>query len=283
MMSVIQRYSDLTIGTIGIILSSFLFSWFGSLFDSTPFVKNGIQLLLPCALFVLAYWFHKKYSGFNLTPSIGSKNRLRHAFILGGTIGFSISGVAFVCAYALGYISHPLLLTSPGKLLSTILTQAVVGSYEEIIFRGLLFLGLLIRSKNLFISAFLSAVLFSLIHFQSYSLTHHWYTHLGIVSIGMVLGYIYFITKSLWAPIALHFANNFFGHILIWQDIPININNYTFTDLTQSSLNIFVCLLFSVFLYKNREKYSVESFLSPTPSIGEKNDLSIEEQSIIKS
>ena len=72
---------------------------------------------------------------------------------------------------------------------------------EEILFRGLL-MNLFIRwSNRLHTSVILSSLIFSLVHFN-------FYTIIPIFFMGCVLGYVYHYTQSIWTNIIIHFINN---------------------------------------------------------------------------
>ena len=71
---------------------------------------------------------------------------------------------------------------------------------EEMTFRGLLQQSLT-RKMNPHIAIFLSAAIFSFIHFQFYGF-------LPRMFLGILLGYMFYITNSLWVSILMHFANN---------------------------------------------------------------------------
>ena len=71
---------------------------------------------------------------------------------------------------------------------------------EEMMFRGWL-QRRLSRSVNIHVAVWVSAFVFSAIHFQFYGFIPR-------MLIGAALGYLYFYTGSLWAPIIAHFTNN---------------------------------------------------------------------------
>ncbi len=93
--------------------------------------------------------------------------------------------------------------TSTRGLLLNIFMIAILPAFaEEILFRGALAGLLKSWTKNVHLAVFLSAIIFSGIHFQFYGF-------LPRFLLGMALGYMYFWSGSLWLPIAAHFANNF--------------------------------------------------------------------------
>jgi len=73
--------------------------------------------------------------------------------------------------------------------------------FEEILFRGILLRGLLQNNKNPFLAILLSAFLFGLAHMNPWQF-------LGAGLLGVVFGFVYYRTKSLWICIFLHALNN---------------------------------------------------------------------------
>jgi hypothetical protein len=71
---------------------------------------------------------------------------------------------------------------------------------EELFFRGML-QGLFTKRLNHHMAIFLTASIFSVIHWQIFNL-------LPILFMGVLFGYIKHWTQSIWIPIGLHFINN---------------------------------------------------------------------------
>lgn len=72
---------------------------------------------------------------------------------------------------------------------------------EELIFRGVIQKILTKNSKNYHIGIWLSAILFSAIHFQFYGF-------LPRMLLGAYFGYLLYWSKNIWLPIFAHFVNN---------------------------------------------------------------------------
>ncbi len=72
---------------------------------------------------------------------------------------------------------------------------------EELIFRGVLqrLMGTVIR--NIHLNIFICAVIFSAFHLQFYGFIPR-------LALGLLLGYSFHYSKSLWVPILIHFLNN---------------------------------------------------------------------------
>lgn len=72
---------------------------------------------------------------------------------------------------------------------------------EELLFRGVLQRLMSTVISNIHLNIFICAIIFSAIHFQFYGF-------LPRLVLGMVLGYAFYFSKSLWVPILIHFLNN---------------------------------------------------------------------------
>jgi membrane protease YdiL (CAAX protease family) len=85
---------------------------------------------------------------------------------------------------------------------SAIVIAVIPALAEELFFRGLL-LGTMLRSRmNPYVAMAISGFMFSVIHFQFDNV-------IAIGVLGAFLGFLYYISGSLWLPIIAHFINNF--------------------------------------------------------------------------
>ena len=95
-----------------------------------------------------------------------------------------------------------LVMQSPWEVLFSLLVIAVVPAVgEEMVFRGFLQRHLIRLTKKPALGIGLTALLFSLAHFQIQRF-------LAILLLGAVLGVLFHWTKNLWVPVAAHFLNN---------------------------------------------------------------------------
>ena len=90
--------------------------------------------------------------------------------------------------------------TFGGMLLNFVIIALIPAIGEEMTFRGVLQQSLT-RKMNPHIAIILSAAIFSFIHFQFYGF-------LPRMFLGILLGYMFYITNSLWTSMLMHFANN---------------------------------------------------------------------------
>lgn len=90
--------------------------------------------------------------------------------------------------------------TIGGLLFNLVIIALIPAIGEELTFRGVLQQSLT-RKMNPHIAIILSAAIFSFIHFQFYGF-------LPRMFLGIVMGYMFYITNSLWTSMLMHFVNN---------------------------------------------------------------------------
>ena len=91
--------------------------------------------------------------------------------------------------------------TFGGLLLNLLIIALIPAVGEELTFRGLLQQSLTRGLKNPHVAIWLSAFIFSFIHFQFYGF-------LPRMFLGLLLGYMFYVTGSLWTSIIMHLVNN---------------------------------------------------------------------------
>lgn len=140
------------------------------------------------------------------------------------------------------------LLLSGKTIGSLILNLTVVAGFaaisEELFFRGALQQFLKEKFKKGHVAVWLTAVVFSLVHFQFYGF-------LPRLFLGAVLGYLFLYTENLWTPILFHFLNNATVIILnyFWSDIEW-YNIIEETPITTTFIGFaFISLTFTIILF----------------------------------
>ena len=99
-----------------------------------------------------------------------------------------------------------------GGLLFNLLVIALIPAIgEELTFRGLLQQSLTRGIKNAHVAIILSAAIFSFIHFQFMGF-------LPRMFLGILLGYMFYVSGSLWTSITMHFVNNGTAVVLYYLD-----------------------------------------------------------------
>lgn len=96
-----------------------------------------------------------------------------------------------------------------GLLVNLVMIAVIPAIGEELLFRGLIQRHLSESFKNVHIAIIVTAVIFSLVHMQIYSFLPRFF-------LGIVLGYMLFIGRSIWYPIIAHFINNALGVIFYY-------------------------------------------------------------------
>jgi hypothetical protein len=93
-----------------------------------------------------------------------------------------------------------------GLIINLLMIGVLAAVGEELIFRGLLQRLLTGMLKNVHVAIFVTAVLFSAFHFQFFSF-------LPRFVLGIILGYLMYMGRSIWFPMVAHFVNNTMGVI----------------------------------------------------------------------
>lgn len=93
-------------------------------------------------------------------------------------------------------------MESTSDFLITLLVVAILPAVgEEILFRGIIQKELIHKMKNPHAAILLASIIFSAFHLDFVG----FFPKLGI---GLILGYAYYITGSIWTPMIIHFINN---------------------------------------------------------------------------
>lgn len=95
-------------------------------------------------------------------------------------------------------------------IINLIVIAILPGIVEELYFRGCLQEAILKSTKNKHIAIWITAILFSVMHFQLEGLFPR-------ILLGALLGYLYIWTKNIWVPIIVHIVNNAMVIIMLQQ------------------------------------------------------------------
>lgn len=120
-----------------------------------------------------------------------------------------------------------------GLIINLIMIAGLAALGEELLFRSVIQTSLIKICKNAHIGIFIASAVFSLIHMEFYGL-------LPRLVLGLLLGYMYYYSRSIWTPMAMHFANN--GTIVILY----YLNNIGVMNIDVESFgetNVFVLIL----------------------------------------
>lgn len=89
----------------------------------------------------------------------------------------------------------------PALLLNLLVVALLAAIAEEFFFRGVIQKTIQKISNNIHLAVWITAIIFSFIHFQFYGFFPR-------IILGALLGYIFVWSRSLWLPIIIHFINN---------------------------------------------------------------------------
>ena len=135
-------------------------------------------------------------------------------------------------------------------LFYTLLVIAIVPAIgEELLFRGYLQQKLVKRLKNSNTAILITAFLFSAIHFDLQGMIPRF-------MLGLLLGYLFYWSGSLWLPILAHFVNNAQAIILSYPSFKINGGAYSIFSNTPidplvALVSFFGTVLLIYILYQN--------------------------------
>ena len=88
-----------------------------------------------------------------------------------------------------------------GLIINIIMIAGLAALGEELLFRSLLQTSLIKICKNAHIGIFIASAVFSFIHFEFYGF-------LPRLVLGLLLGYMFYFSGSIWVPMLMHFVNN---------------------------------------------------------------------------
>jgi uncharacterized protein len=127
-------------------------------------------------------------------------------------------------------------------LLAIVAIAVVPAIVEELYFRGTLQKTITDWSGKPFVAIVITAILFSAFHFS-------YFGFLSRMSLGIVLGLIYYYTKTIWLPILMHFVNNAIGVAALYavRNNPKKIDQVMDSNLTYYWVIIGLVALFILF------------------------------------
>lgn len=185
---------------------------------------NGL-LIFPLALasFLMTRYVDNRPF---ISLGLGSGLQALNQFLMGAFFGTVMISTFFVTAYGLGWLRLPPQSFGVPGTLKTLSLYALgflgAAVFEELLSKGYLFQTLL-EGVGLYPTVFLTSLAFSLLHIDNPHITLLGLINLGLA--GALFAIAYLRTRSLWLPIGLHFAWNFFQHI---YGLPIS--GITFAD-----------------------------------------------------
>lgn len=253
-------------------LSNYSFSELALNYAAHPFELLASQAIIHLCVFVLVPIIYitfiekrsiHEYFGFNIPIK---KSDILYALVLLFSIqAITASAAEYSKLLPLGDYIHQMFLenqntndaftkailddTSFKMFALQIVTMGLLaGIGEEMVFRGIFQRLFHQWSKNIHFSVLFSAILFAVFHGMIYNI-------FGIVIIGILFGYIYYLTGNLWITIGLHILNNTAIVVISY----LNAKGFIHFDISETNLfngiEISISILITIFamqrIYKN--------------------------------
>ncbi len=189
-------------------------------------------------------WFWAFISVFTITPLIGLLMQWNMNMDLPESMS-SVEEWMKQSEEAANLVIESFLQTSTlsGLLLNLFMIGIIPAVGEELLFRGVLqqLLHRMISKPHL--SIIITALLFSAFHLQFYGF-------LPRFMLGLVLGYAFYITGSLWVPMLIHFVNNSFSVIAAYLFYNDKIGqNYDEIGMTSQIIPIVLSVALTAYVY----------------------------------
>lgn len=211
------------------------------LYNSMNYLLSGMVSVASFLLAAITLWIilrvgkHRDYKPTLWSPRI----TIFAPFLIIATVALNFAmaeinslAISLLAPNVSMYITTtPTEITAIEIILMLISTAVIPGIVEEIMFRGIMLTNLMPYGKGMAIVC--SAFLFGLMHMNP---SQFFYTTL----MGLVLGYIYVRTKSIWICMIIHFVNNALG---VLQQIFYQCNEMAVADELMSQLMLTVMIL----------------------------------------
>ncbi len=141
-----------------------------------------------------------------------------------------------------------------GLIINLFMIAGLAAFGEELLFRSILQTSLIKVCKNAHIGIFIASAIFSFIHLEFYGFFPR-------LVIGLLLGYMYYYSKSIWVPMAMHFANNgtivFLYYLNNIGSVNIDVESFGKTNIVVVLLSIIVTI--ALFWIAIKSKRKIES------------------------
>ena len=141
--------------------------------------------------------------------------------------------------------------TVGGLLLNLFVIALIPAIGEELTFRGLLQQSLTRSMKNPHVAIILTGAIFSFIHFQFYGF-------LPRMFLGILLGYMFYISGSLWTSMAMHFVNNGTAVVVYYLNhkgiIDVDVDHFGAMSLGMVALSTAVTVALIVWSWHTSQK-----------------------------
>ncbi len=145
--------------------------------------------------------------------------------------------------------------TLGGLIINLFMIAGLAALGEELLFRSVIQTSLIKICKNAHIGIFIASAIFSLFHMEFYGL-------LPRLVLGLLMGYMYYYSRSIWIPMAMHFANNgtivFLYYLNNIGAINIDVESFGETNVGILMLSIVAMVALFWFTVKLNKKEELE-------------------------
>lgn len=140
-----------------------------------------------------------------------------------------------------------------GLIINLIMIAGLAAFGEELLFRSLLQPFLIRICKNVHIGIFIASAVFSFIHFEFYGF-------LPRLVLGLLLGYMFYYSRSIWVPIIMHFVNNGTAVVLYYLNCKgitnIDVETFGKTEILPLILSIAtMVVLFWIVIRSSKKEF----------------------------
>lgn len=137
---------------------------------------------------------------------------------------------------------------TPLKVIAIVFGAAVLPAvFEEWFFRGILQRDLTKLVRNDYLAIVITSIVFSLIHFDMANFVSRFI-------LGLLLGLLFFYSKSLWVNILVHFLNNLFAVLLLFSVDEKELNEPTNIHWSITLLSALIFIAFILFFERYRRR-----------------------------
>ena len=148
--------------------------------------------------------------------------------------------------------------TIGGLLFNIFMIGIMAAISEELLFRGVLLKLFAEWTKNIHLAVIFSAILFSAFHLQFYGF-------LPRFMLGVLLGYLFVWSKSIWVPIFIHFLNNTIAIIVSFLFnkgvISFGIESVESYDNSVYWGSILLIIIFIILIFLNEKKKTSKNLI----------------------
>lgn len=145
--------------------------------------------------------------------------------------------------------------TIGGLIINLFMIAGLAALGEELLFRSVIQTSLIKICKNAHVGIFIASAIFSLFHMEFYGL-------LPRLVLGLLMGYMYYYSRSIWIPMAMHFANNgtivFLYYLNNIGAINIDVESFGETNIFVLILSIIAMVALFWFTIKLNKKEELE-------------------------